>query len=122
MVGQPPAFMVGEFVDDYGGRFTITAGRWIQHPGATYWIDTWDLEGRYLIARNDDGNPSDGGRWTRIDWVELDGGGAYRWAFCMSAYDAPTRAAAAAARADHAHPETGCNEFPFSRMARQAPR
>ena len=77
----------------------------------------WD--GQTLIAQNDSANAYAPGLWTRIDWVRLDGMAPYTWAFCLTAYDAPTRAAAEATPpADRATPRTGCNGYPFSRMRR----
>ena len=43
----------------------------------------------------------------------------YKWAFCLSAWEAATQADAE--RADIARrdtPKTGCNGYPFSRMRR----
>lgn len=80
------------------------------------------VAGQYLIARNDEGNPGDVGRWTRIDWAPLSGMAPYTWAFCLSAYDAATAGAAEAtqtARRDNLR--TGCGGFPFSRMKRVRP-
>lgn len=74
---------------------------------------------RYLIAWNDSSNATAPGLWTRIDWIPLSGMPPYAWAFCLSAYEAPSRAAAEAtaiARPDT--PRTGCNGYPFSRMRR----
>jgi hypothetical protein len=111
--------MLGEFEDDYGSRYTITAGEWLQQPRAKYSIVEWHVEGEYLIAQNDAGNPSDGGRWTRIDWLRFADTPPWEWGFCMSAYDAATAAEAEARRvAERATPRTGCNGHPFSRMKR----
>ncbi|CAN5907988.1 hypothetical protein BH11GEM2_BH11GEM2_35000 [soil metagenome] len=59
--------------------------------------------------------------WSRIDWIRLEMA-PYEWAFCLSAYAAPTQEAALAtttARRDA--PRTGCNGHPFSRMRRAGP-
>jgi len=115
--GTPPSLLLGDFEDDYGIRYTITLQTWRQHPATTFHLVRWEPEGRYLIARNDADNPGDGGLWTRIDWVELSGMPPYRWAFCLSAYDAPTAAEAEATTlAVRETPRTGCNGYPFSRM------
>ena len=66
--------MVGEFVDDYGTSYTIGADEWIQHPDARYQLRAWHSDDQFIIAQNDSGNPSDGGLWTRIDWIALDEG------------------------------------------------
>ncbi len=120
-----PPSLLGDFIDDYGDRFTISATEWVQHPDsgyrntARYHILRWDSAGQFLIAQNDSANPGAPGRWSRIDWLPLAGMPPWNWAFCLSAYDAPTAQAAAAttiARRDT--PKTGCNGYPFSRMRR----
>lgn len=115
----PPALVTGDFVDDYGIAYRITADEWRQLPNARYRVVRWNAEAQYLIARNDAANPSAPGLWTRIDWMPLPGMPPWEWAFCLSAYDAPTQAEAersAIARRDT--PKTGCNGYPFSRMRR----
>ena len=121
-VASPPALVVGTFEDDYGHRFTVTEGAWRQHPSPALRIAAWHAGERWLVAENPAGGP-DAGRWTRIDWVALDPSMApYAWAFCLSAYDAPTRAAAESTRVARPEtPRTGCNGSPFSRMKRVAP-
>lgn len=126
--GPPPAedsappFLLGEFVDDYGIRYTIQRDEWVQHPNARYHIRTWQSSARFVVAQNDSSNRGDGGLWTRIDWVVLDDSGEYEWAFCYAAYQAPTRQdAVLAASTQRDTPRTGCNGFPFSRMKRVTP-
>ncbi len=115
--GAPPAFILGTFEDDYGIAYTVARSSWVQHPNARYDVVRWNAGGQYLIARNRDDNPSDGGRWTRIDWMPLEGMAPYTWAFCLTTYDAPTAAAAEdVPPADRAAPRTGCGGYPFSRM------
>jgi hypothetical protein len=115
-----PPSVLGNFVDDYDNSFTITPTEWTQLPHGRFHIVRWDPIGRYLIALNDSANTSAGGKWTRIDWVELTGMPPYAWAFCLSAYDAPTAAAAESVTiARPETPRTGCNGFPFSRMRRR---
>ena len=118
--GTPPGFVLGTFEDDYGSTYEINEATW-EHLGyARYHVVRWRSEAGYLVARNDTTNPDDGGLWTRIDWVRLDGMAPYEWAFCLSAYDAPTAAAAESTRvAQPETPRTGCNGHPFSRMQRQ---
>lgn len=117
-----PAFLLGSFVDDYDNRYAISADVWLQHPGTRYHVTEWNPAERYLIARNagnDAGNDSNTYLWTRIDWVELDGMAPYSWAFCYSAFDAPSAAAAEATRVARPEtPRTGCNGYPYSRMRR----
>lgn len=115
--GRPPTFLLGEFVDDYGARFTIDARDFVQQPRNTFHIVRWEPQQQYLIARNDAANSSAANQWTRIDWMRLDGMAPYTWAFCFSAYDAPTAAAAEAVDiARRVTPRTGCNGYPFTRM------
>ena len=112
-----PEALLGTFEDDYGIRYTIGPERWTQ-GAARYHIAAWNAAERYAVARNDADNPSDGGRWTRIDWVPLDGGD-YAWAYCYAVYDAATRAEAVAAPpSGRDTPRTGCGGHPFSRMKR----
>jgi hypothetical protein len=113
----PPALVVGDFEDDYGNRFSISPDLWIQHPRARYLVVRWRPVEQYAIARNDIANPSDGGKWTRIDWMPLTGYPPYRWAFCLSAYRAPTAESAESTTiADRSAPKIGCGGHPFSRM------
>ncbi len=116
-VGHPPAALTGTFADDYSVAYTISQSVWQQHPDNKYRVVAWYPEAGYLIAQNDEGNVSDGGLWTRIDWIPLEGMPPYTWAYCLSAYNAPTREAAAQTLvAEKETPRTGCNGFPFSRM------
>ncbi len=114
-----PVRQIGEFVDDYGIRYTIGLYAWTQHPNATYHITDWNVDRQVAVAQNDADNTSDAGLWTRIDWIRLDGTGEYSWAFCYAVYDAATRPEAiTAAPSGHDTPRTGCNGYPFSRMKR----
>ena len=118
-VGTAPIELLGAFQDDYGINYRIDADAWHQGERTTYHVRTWHANERYLIARNASSNPSGADRWTRIDWMPLPGMAPYEWAYCLSAYEARTPAAAEAtevARRDA--PRTGCNGFPFSRMKR----
>ncbi|MGI9628748.1 MAG: hypothetical protein ACR2QM_18075 [Longimicrobiales bacterium] len=118
-LSEPPAFLVGEFIDDYGSRYSIRPDVWTHHPHASYNVVAWYIDDQFAVARNDPENPGDGNLWTRIDWVQLDGSDEYRWAYCYSTYDAATQAeAVAAVPAVRATPRTGCGGFPFSRMKR----
>lgn len=120
--GEPPPFLLGASVDDYGIGYTVSPEAWVQHPSARYHVRLWRPERGYLIAQNDAANPSDGGRWTRIDWVRLEGMAPYEWAFCLTAYDAASAAEAEAAPPpERGTPRTGCNGYPFSRMRRATP-
>jgi hypothetical protein len=115
--GHPDSLILGRFEDDYGSLFTITRELWTQHPRARYHIVRWRSDAQFIIARNDSSNPSDGGLWTRIDWMALPGLPPYTWAFCMSAYQARSAAAGESTRvARRDTPRSGCNGHPFSRM------
>ena len=115
----PPALIVGEFTDDYGSRYSITQALWTQQPRSRYRIVQWHADQQYAIAQNDSGNPSEKGRWTRIDWMQFTGMAPYEWGFCYSAFNAETAAIAESTHvANRAAPRTGCNGFPFSRMKR----
>lgn len=118
----PPALLLGDFQDDYGNRFTITPTEWLHRPRARYHIVKWDVPRQFAIAQNDSLNRGQPNRWTRIDWMLLPGMPPYEWGFCLTAYDAPTAAAAEATPpAVRETPKTGCNGFPFSRMKRVEP-
>lgn len=119
---QPPKLLLGTFTDDYDIRHTISVDQWSQQPDATYHIKLWNSVEQYVIAQNGEENPGDQGLWTRIDWVELEGMDPYRWAFCMSVFNAQSAAEASQAEvADRDHLQSGCNGFPFSRMQRSTP-
>jgi len=116
----PPAFALGEFEDDYGIAYAIGPSLWFQQPGSRFHVVRWNAGEQYLIARNDNANPGESGRWTRIDWAPLSGMAPYTWAFCLSAYDAATAELAEANRtARRDNLRTGCGGYPFSRMKRR---
>ena len=115
----PPAMLLGAFTDDYGGRHHISAQLWQHDTRNRYEIVAWYPDSQFVIARNADTNPTAAGLWTRIDWLSLTAMPPYAWAFCLSAYKAPTREAAQLTRvAQRNTPRSGCNGFPFSRMQR----
>ncbi len=117
---DPPAMVLGEFEDDYGITYAIGEALWFQQPRSRFHVVRWNARDQYLIARNDEGNPGEGGRWTRIDWAPLSGMSPYTWAFCLSAYDAATAELAEANRtARRENLRTGCGGYPFSRMKRR---
>lgn len=108
---------MGVWVDDYAGGPTISRARWEQGTGTTYRPIAWYTGDQYLIAQNDSANTTAPGRYTRIDWMPLTDSPPYRWAYCLSAFDAPTVDSAAAVQiADRSRPRTGCNGFPFTRL------
>ncbi|MEO8294741.1 MAG: hypothetical protein ABI613_04425 [Gemmatimonadota bacterium] len=111
--------MIGSFSDDYGIGYQISDTLWQLGNRDRYHIAAWNDSAGYLVAQNDPGNVADGGKWTRIDWLLLDGMPPYEWAFCLTEYKADTKAQAEANRtADRPNPRKGCNGFPFSRMRR----
>lgn len=117
--GAAPALLLWSFVDDYGNRFRISDSLFEQLPHGRFHVVEWNVGAQYFIALNDAANPAAPGLWTRVDWVVLAGMPPWNWGFCMTAYDAPTRAAAVAtAPANGGKPRTGCGGYPFSRMAR----
>jgi hypothetical protein len=116
---RAPTLLVGAFVDDYGTRHVIVDSLWQHGSRNRYHIVRWDAAGQYLIAQNDSSNSAEKGRWSRIDWMPLEGMAPYAWAWCLTAYDAPTRAVAEATPpANRATPKTGCGGYPFTRMRR----
>ena len=116
---SPPGLVLGEFVDDYGSRYTISADEWVHHPAIRYRIVTWNLDQQYAIAQNAPSNLRSANLWTRIDWMPLSGMPPFEWAFCLSAYEASSAGEAEATEiARREQPKTGCNGYPFSRMRR----
>jgi len=114
-----PAFLKGTFEDDYGIQYTINDTLWIQLPGAKYHIINCDTTEQYLLVQNDKANKTDGGLFTRIDYMNFKGMEPYRWGFCLTIYNAGTpEKAKATIIADKKNPKTGCSGFPFSRMKR----
>lgn len=113
-----PDLLRGSFVDDYQVSHTISDSLWTLGSRDRYHIVVSNDSARYLIARNDSGNTSDPGKWSRIDWMVLPMP-PYEWAFCLIEYKAESRDLAEAnTSADRDHPRSGCNGFPFSRMRR----
>jgi len=117
VAGSPPSYVLGSFIDDYGGHHTISRSEWKQGDDDPYRIVRWNADEHYLIAENGSTGPASLGRWTRIDWMRLDNMAPYAWAFCFSAYEMKTPAAAESSMvAKTATPRNGCNGYPFTRM------
>jgi len=113
----PPAYMLGNFEDDYQVKYKVTDTLWQQLPNTKFHIIKWNTEQKYIIAKNDAHNPGDGDLYTRIDYMTFDNMEPWKWGYCLTAYNAPTDAAAeATAAADRANPKKGCGGYPFSRM------
>jgi hypothetical protein len=120
--GTPPPFLLGKFEDDYQGSYTISATEFVQGARAHFHIVQWHTPDQYFIAQNDAKNSVDANKWTRIDWMVLSGMTPFEWAFCFTAYNAATRAAAESTpAANRTNPRAGCNKFPFSRMRPMSP-
>jgi hypothetical protein len=114
-----PSSLLGNFLDDYGIRYTITDSLWIQYPDAKYHIVKWHIQEQYIIARNDDKNPDDKGLFTRIDYMPFKNMEPYGWGFCLTVYNAKSDSLAElTGHADRQNPKKGCGGFPFSRMKR----
>lgn len=114
---KAPAYMLGSFEDDYQIKYKITDTLWLQLPNTKFHIIKWNTELKYVIAKNDAHNPGDGNLYTRIDYMTFDNMEPWKWGYCLTAYNAPTDAAAeATAAADRANPKKGCGGYPFSRM------
>jgi len=119
-LAKPPANMLGSFEDDYQIKYKITDTLWLQLPNTKFHIITWNTEQKYIIAKNDVQNPGDGNLYTRIDYMTFDNMEPWKWGYCLTAYNAPTDAAAeATAAADRANPKKGCGGYPFSRMKKR---
>ncbi len=114
---KAPAFALGNFTDDYGITYSINDTLWIQHPNIKYHIVSWNLVGQYLIAKNGSGHKANENKYTRIDFVKLDGMEPFGWGFCLTNYKAASILEAESnAAADRKNPKKGCNGYPFSRM------
>jgi hypothetical protein len=114
-----PAMVKGIFMDDYGIRYSVTDTLFIQFPDVKYHIISWDTTAQYLLARNDDKNPSEPGLYTRIDYMRFNNMTPFLWGFCLTTYNAKTiEEAKTKAKADRENPRKGCNGYPFSRMKR----
>lgn len=115
-----PALFKGNFVDDYGIRYTVNDTMFTQLPRTKYHIIKWNVKDQYIVARNDNQNPGEGGLYTRIDYMQFSNMEPWKWGFCLSVYDAKTDIIAeTTAKADRQNPMKGCNGFPFSRMKRK---
>jgi hypothetical protein len=111
------SFMFGNFTDDYGIHYSINDTLWVQLPVIKYHILKWNKKENYFIARNDDNNPTEGGLYSRIDYMQFHKMAPWLWGFCYTAYKAKNDAdAEASAPADTKNPRKGCNGYPFSRM------
>ena len=114
-----PQKLQGNFEDDYGIRYNINDTLWTQFPNIKYHIIIWNTAEQYLLARNDNKNPSEAGLYTRIDYMSFSNMEPFLWGFCLTVYNATTiEEARTKAKADRQNPRKGCGGFPFSRMKR----
>ena len=114
---QPSATFLGNFEDDYGIEYKITAKQFIQEPRITYNIIEWNTKEQYIITQNAADNPSEANLFTRIDYVEFKNRKPFTWGFCYTTYNAASaKIAKATAAADKTNPKKGCGGYPFSRM------
>ncbi|TNE55124.1 MAG: hypothetical protein EP338_05260 [Bacteroidetes bacterium] len=111
--------LFGSFQDDYGINYRINGKFWDQLAINYHEVLEWNWEEQYILLRNDPDNPGEGGLYSRIDYLFLERMEPYTWAYCLSAFDAPSLEVARENKvADRKHPKTGCNGYPFSRMKR----
>tara|TARA_R110000868_G_scaffold410693_1_gene699763 strand:- start:3103 stop:3540 length:438 start_codon:yes stop_codon:yes gene_type:complete len=114
-----PEFLLGEFIDDYGVKYSISDSILTMEGHTKLHILEWNLEEKYFVGQNDSLNPYDPLLFTRIDWMKFENMLPFEWGFCMSAYNAPSLdSAKVASSADRENPKTGCGGYPFSRMKR----
>lgn len=115
-----PSWLRGTFTDDYRINYMISDSLWMQMPNTKFHVIKWNLEEQYVIAKNDQANPGEGGLFTRIDFMRFKGMEPFQWGFCLTAYQAANAAAAEnTPAADRTNPKKGCGGFPFSRMKRK---
>jgi hypothetical protein len=113
-----PVALPANFTDDYGIKYSISDTLWYQLPSAKYHIIRWNLKEQYVIAKNGLGNPSDGGLYTRIDYMQFKNMEPFLWGFCLSNFNAQSDSLAefSPTKTDRLNPRKGCNGYPFSRM------
>jgi hypothetical protein len=115
-----PAFVKGDFTDDYAINYTISDTLWVLKPNAYYHILRYDAKGMYIIAQNDRENSYAPGLYSRIDIMRFSNMAPYEWGFCLTTFDAKTpEEAVTRAVADRANPRKGCGGYPFSRMKKR---
>ena len=108
---------LGQFEDDYGIEYRISATQFIQEPKIVYKILEWNTKEQYIITQNAATNPSEPSLFTRIDYVALNDMEPFSWGFCYTTYNAASASMAkATAASDKTNPKKGCGGYPFSRM------
>lgn len=117
--GIPEEFL-GTFADDYGSVYEISNTLWVHDEKIKYHLISFNIDSLYLIARNDENNPTDKGLFTRIDIIRFSNMEPWKWGFCLTAYKASSiEEAEKTMAADRNNPRKGCNGFPFTRMKRR---
>jgi len=74
---QLPAWMKGNFTDDYGIRYTISDTLFTLQPSSNYHILEWNEGQQFLLVKNNEKNPSEKGLYTRIDYMSFTGMAPY---------------------------------------------
>jgi hypothetical protein len=107
--------IVGTYVDNYGYLRAVLDRYWVSDQGVFVICSVDNLQHR-LIAWNAPANPTDPGKYSRVEWVTFEN----RLWYCQSVYDALSEAAAAAAPlADPSNPVVkGCGNFAWSSLIR----
>jgi len=114
---ENPDLLIGDFQDDYNIEYHLSRESFTLKPESHFKILEWNIDKQHFIAQNDSSNNFDPNLFSRIDWVVLDDMNPYEWAFCLSAYNAPSVDSAKNVKvADRSMLKTGCNGYPFSRM------
>lgn len=112
-----PDEIIGVFEDDYGSSYIVNNLTWQHGKSNIYHLIMFNEDEQFIIARNDDNNPTDGGLFSKIDIIYFSDMEPWRWGYCLTKYDAPTiQEAIAMQAADRTSPLIGCNSFPFTRM------
>lgn len=112
-----PAFLIGEFEDDYGIRYQIDKQAFHLLPNDKFHIRRVNQAEGFLVLQNDSLNTFAPSLFTRIDYQKLNNMNPYEWAFCFSSFkEASIEDAIEKVNTQKADLMTGCNGFPFSRM------
>ncbi len=115
-----PTTLLGRFKDDYSSSYKITPNEWTQGKNIKYHLLLYNPTDNYIIAKNDEANPSDAGLFTRIDIMYFENMDSWQWGFCLTAFKAKSvEEAINTVSADRSNPRKGCNGYPFSRMKPQ---
>ncbi len=112
-----PAFLIGEFEDDYGIHYQIDNEVFRLLPNDKFHILSVNKAEGFLILQNDSLNKFAPSLFTRIDYQKLNNMDPYEWAFCFSSFEeAKPEDAINKVNTKKSDLMNGCNGFPFSRM------